>query len=67
MTAPIAAARLMASMVKYSALRRPMVSGLPTEGGLAGYFRNGTTNTAPNPTTATSSDVPRAPSGPTRP
>lgn len=36
------AAREIATAPKYSAVRKPMVSARPIDGGLAGYFRSGT-------------------------
>jgi len=46
--AAIAASTEIASIVAYSAVRRPMVDGSPTDGGLAGYLRNGTRNSTTN-------------------
>src|SRR5262249_1864625 len=63
----MAAATVMRTIRKYSAVRRPMVSPLPIAGGLAGYFTNGTANTAANPSAATSSAVARAERAPRRP
>lgn len=37
---------------KYAAVRIPIVAGLPTDGGLAGYLREGTNATEINPKTA---------------
>lgn len=42
-TAAIARSTLSTIIRKYRIVRRPMVSGSPTDGGSAGYFRNGTT------------------------
>ena len=39
-------------MAKYRPVRRPIVSGLPTAGGFAGYFRNGTRMIVVNPPSA---------------
>jgi hypothetical protein len=44
-----------------------MVSGLPIDGGLAGYFKNGMSYTAVKPNRPSNADVPRARTGPSRP
>ena len=66
-TAAIAARTETSSIAKYSLVRLPMVLGSPTAGGVAGYFRNGTSATATNPIPATSRVDPRAESRPRRP
>ena len=50
-----------------SAPRSRIVSGLPIEGGLAGYFTNGIPNMARNPNRPTSSDSCRGRTPPVRP
>src|SRR5690606_4554045 len=69
-TAIAAAASPTRTITTYRKVRLSMVSGSPTAGGLAGYFRNGTRMTATNavPTAAsTSSPSDRGPTRPRRP
>src|SRR5471030_914111 len=54
------------TMPKNSAVRAPIVSGLPTEGGLGGYLRNGTIATVTKPNKPSNADVPRARKAPIR-
>src|SRR5690606_27413785 len=66
-TAAAAASNPTPTIARYSRVRLVIVSGSPTAGGLAGYFRNGTTMSAAKAVPAAASA--RAPSdrGPTRP
>jgi hypothetical protein len=57
----------MAIIAKNSTVRRSMVSGLPTDGGLAGYLMNGTRVIDTKAPPASSAAVARAPLAPTRP
>ena len=56
-----------AIMTTYSSVRMPMVSGRPTEGGLAGYLRFGTRKKAMKPASASSPDAARGPRTTARP
>ena len=56
-----------AIMTRNSAVRLPSVSGLPTAGGLAGYFQNGIIATETKPAAASKAAVARGPNCPMRP
>ena len=54
-------------MTRYTAVRLPIVFGSPTEGGLAGYFTNGTRYTTRNAKAAMMTLVRAGLARPTRP
>src|SRR3954467_10672306 len=59
-TAAIAASTEIAIIARNSSVRLSIVSGLPTVGGLAGYFVNGIALIVRNAASASSADVARA-------
>src|SRR5438093_3443818 len=66
-TAAAAATTDQVSINRYSSVRAPIVSGLPTDGGLAGYFKKGTRNTTTNAPAASHIVVRAGLARPTRP
>src|SRR5690606_22687816 len=66
-TAMATASSPMTTIARYSRVRLVIVSGSPTAGGLAGYFRNGTTMTAAKAVPAAARARPPSDRGPTRP